>query len=172
MERTEAATETNASTEDARVQYVNCHRLSDEEKRQLWASQPKEGDVVNGKADREKASRSHCVIASGRSSIQLYRPFERVCLSICWSLGLSREHARNNPSRLRKELKVERRCEGRTQDGEGRYRENVTKVNCPFIIRSTFVNGSRASNKWNKDDLGKDNRVSIKKCEFLTPEYR
>jgi hypothetical protein len=54
METTEAATETNASTEDARVQYVNCHRLSDEEKRQLWALQPKEGDVVNGKADREK----------------------------------------------------------------------------------------------------------------------
>jgi hypothetical protein len=51
METMEAATETNASTEDAGVQYVNCHRLSDEEKRQFWASRPNEGDVVNGKAD-------------------------------------------------------------------------------------------------------------------------
>jgi hypothetical protein len=36
------------------TQYVNCHRLSDKDKIQLWVSRPKEGDVVNGKADREK----------------------------------------------------------------------------------------------------------------------
>jgi hypothetical protein len=46
-----AAAETNASTEDAGVQYyleVNCHRLSDEEKIQLWASWLKKGDIANG----------------------------------------------------------------------------------------------------------------------------
>jgi hypothetical protein len=65
METVKAAAEKNASTEqDAGVQYANCHRLSDGEK--LCALRPKEGDVVNGKADR----------------IQPYRPFERVCFRI------------------------------------------------------------------------------------------
>ena len=54
METMGAATETNASMEGVAVQYASCHLLSDEEKMQLWASRPKEGDIVKGKADREK----------------------------------------------------------------------------------------------------------------------
>jgi len=53
----EAAAETNATItmENTGVQYyANCHLLSNEEKMQLWASRPKEGDIVNGKANREK----------------------------------------------------------------------------------------------------------------------
>jgi hypothetical protein len=53
-------------------------------------------------------------------------------------------------------------------DGEVRNRENVTKVDCPFIVRSSFVDGSRANKKLKKDDSRKDTRVSITdKCEFL-----
>jgi hypothetical protein len=41
-------------SKDAGVQYKNCHNLSNEEKIQLWESWPNEGDIINGKADREK----------------------------------------------------------------------------------------------------------------------
>jgi hypothetical protein len=168
METMEAATETNASTEGVAVQYAGCHLLSDEEKMQLWASRPKEGDVVNGKADREKLREAIALLLpKGRQFKSTDHLKEFVLASAGpWGFhvnthGTTHLVCARNPQR-------KYAVKAKPHDGEVRNRENVTKVDCPFIVRSSLVNGSRANKKLKKDDPGKDNRVSITdKCEFL-----
>ena len=161
----EAAAETNATItmENTGVHYyANCHLLSNEEMMQLWASRPnKEGDVVNGKADREKI----------REAIALLLPEGRIfsstdhvgefVLAFAGPWGFHVNTKGTTHLVCARNLQRKSAVKAVLHGGEGRIRENVTKVDCPFIVRSSFVNCSRANKRFKKDDLKKDHRVTI-----------